>query len=744
MQPTAQYQRIGRLACAALLALAMPTGLLAATNSYVPAAGGLWNTSGNWSLGHCPVTGEDVAIVVTGSDHKAVTYGSAGAGKIFNTVTIDGSAAGFYGAIWHLSHVLDTNDMRIGNAGEAYHWMEGPAYLWVDNNLYVGYTGTGPGYLYMACDAPYSGAGAYVGDLFYVGYGGEGQVDHVSGGIEAYRVYIGQNDPGTYNLGGTTTSSRLDIENQFVLGNGDEGTFNQTGGLVDQSGSNGLIMGLNTGGIGTYLMKGGELNIDHISLAWNGDAYFTQTGGTVNTVGTITIGCQGTHPMQTWYKISEADGAAELNVGGDILVGPQTLAKYEQNGGAVDVTGDLEIWKGTEATGSSYVYLGLNAGTLDVHGEVINHTGYYDQDGGVMSTPSFTNDSSQGINIDNSADFRANTFTNSQGTVYMWRNAKMRGKLAIPPSTYFMCNFANDGTFQMGNAGFNGGTFGGTLTNNGTFNYYQGNFSGSTLINNGTFNCNAAFTCNRFIQNAYSHHITAACPLTANGAGYTNAIENNYNLTIETGANVYLGSGKALLNNDNLYGGGTINGNLVNNDYMLPSATTAIGQLDVTGTFTQNSSGTLRIRLGGNTTGSYDRVICTSAASLAGTLDVRLTAEFTPSLGDSFTVLRYTSRSGQFNPVSLPALSNPDWTWKVEYLSTGLKLSVVEQAYELGDTNCDGVSDVFDIDSFIMAIIDPGQYAIAYPDCDVMLADCDQDGTPDVFDIDMFVQLITD
>ncbi|MBN2446046.1 MAG: hypothetical protein JXO22_04950 [Phycisphaerae bacterium] len=63
--------------------------------------------------------------------------------------------------------------------------------------------------------------------------------------------------------------------------------------------------------------------------------------------------------------------------------------------------------------------------------------------------------------------------------------------------------------------------------------------------------------------------------------------------------------------------------------------------------------------------------------------------------------------------------------------------------YTLGDTNCDGAVDVFDIDSFVMAIIDAGVYEAAYPDCDVNNADCNLDGMADVFDIDAFVAAIT-
>ncbi|MBN2446090.1 MAG: hypothetical protein JXO22_05170 [Phycisphaerae bacterium] len=66
----------------------------------------------------------------------------------------------------------------------------------------------------------------------------------------------------------------------------------------------------------------------------------------------------------------------------------------------------------------------------------------------------------------------------------------------------------------------------------------------------------------------------------------------------------------------------------------------------------------------------------------------------------------------------------------------------VLDGWPLGDCDCDGSADVFDIDAFVLAITEPATYAVAYPGCDVMQADCDQDGTADVFDIDAFVAII--
>jgi hypothetical protein len=59
-----------------------------------------------------------------------------------------------------------------------------------------------------------------------------------------------------------------------------------------------------------------------------------------------------------------------------------------------------------------------------------------------------------------------------------------------------------------------------------------------------------------------------------------------------------------------------------------------------------------------------------------------------------------------------------------------------------GDMNCDGLVNSFDIDPFVMALCEPEEYALAYPDCDRFNADTNCDGLVNAFDIDPFVTLL--
>ncbi|MBN2447477.1 MAG: hypothetical protein JXO22_12165, partial [Phycisphaerae bacterium] len=96
----------------------------------------------------------------------------------------------------------------------------------------------------------------------------------------------------------------------------------------------------------------------------------------------------------------------------------------------------------------------------------------------------------------------------------------------------------------------------------------------------------------------------------------------------------------------------------------------------------------------------------------------------------------YTLRLIAHDEARLNCTNDGHWT---EYL-VSVRVGVPE--YDTGDLNCDGTADLFDIDAFILAILDPAEYYTNYPGCDVMLADCNGDGYADVFDIDAFVAII--
>lgn len=70
-------------------------------------------------------------------------------------------------------------------------------------------------------------------------------------------------------------------------------------------------------------------------------------------------------------------------------------------------------------------------------------------------------------------------------------------------------------------------------------------------------------------------------------------------------------------------------------------------------------------------------------------------------------------------------------------------MATVEVPLLVGDMNCDGLLNAFDIDPFVYALTDPAVYYTQQPNCDWYLADTNGDGVVNNFDIDSFVLLLS-
>ena len=107
-----------------------------------------------------------------------------------------------------------------------------------------------------------------------------------------------------------------------------------------------------------------------------------------------------------------------------------------------------------------------------------------------------------------------------------------------------------------------------------------------------------------------------------------------------------------------LEGVGTLTGN-VNNSGGTLSPGLSPGQLNETGAYTQGASGAFSVEIGGLTVGTqYDRAAISGAATLNGTLNIALINAFEPNIGDSFTIMTFGSRSGDFTTVNGLTIGN--------------------------------------------------------------------------------------
>lgn len=104
------------------------------------------------------------------------------------------------------------------------------------------------------------------------------------------------------------------------------------------------------------------------------------------------------------------------------------------------------------------------------------------------------------------------------------------------------------------------------------------------------------------------------------------------------------------------------------------------GILKVAGRYAPASNGTLEVEIGGTAPGSgYDQLDVGTTASLGGTLDIVTPSSFTPTPGQSFTILTcrvVACRSGQFNTVQGTHVRS-GLDYQVRYNATDVTLELV-------------------------------------------------------------------
>ena len=132
-------------------------------------------------------------------------------------------------------------------------------------------------------------------------------------------------------------------------------------------------------------------------------------------------------------------------------------------------------------------------------------------------------------------------------------------------------------------------------------------------------------------------------------------------LTIAAGAALAMPAGPSQLVAGSIANGGTLT--------VGPANTVTIS-----GTFTQTSTGTLDLQLGGApSTGSFGLVNAAGAAALAGTLRSEIVNGYSPTTTDTFTPMGFASRSGSFAQETLP--SGPGYRFNAAVTFTNVVLS---------------------------------------------------------------------
>ncbi len=195
------------------------------------------------------------------------------------------------------------------------------------------------------------------------------------------------------------------------------------------------------------------------------------------------------------------------------------------------------------------------------------------------------------------------------------------------------------------------------------------------------------------------------------------------------------GVGSATINGGTLEAGSLLVGSSAGGigTFKWRSATPSAQTLDMVG------AATLAVELAGLTPGiDYGELQIGGNATLTGTLDISLTDEFYPPLGQSFVIMTFGSRSGTFDTVT-GTDAGPGRVFRVDYNPTDVTLVVVPLP---GDMNCDETFDELDVEPFVLALTDFGAYEQQYSTCDALAGDFNADSELNGMDIDAFVDCL--
>ncbi|MGV3771328.1 MAG: beta strand repeat-containing protein, partial [Verrucomicrobiales bacterium] len=133
---------------------------------------------------------------------------------------------------------------------------------------------------------------------------------------------------------------------------------------------------------------------------------------------------------------------------------------------------------------------------------------------------------------------------------------------------------------------------------------------------------------------------------------------------------------------ETLVGNGSAEGPVLNKGIVSPGNSPGVQNFP---TFTQAETGLTLIEIGGTggpgvNPNGHDQINVTGLATLGGTLEITLINGFVPAVGNSFTVMTWGSRSGEFSnwlgTVSIPG--QPDRAFKPVYNANSLTLEVIQ------------------------------------------------------------------
>jgi len=465
----------------------------------------------------------------------------------------------------------------------------------------------------------------------------------------------------------------------------DAGAFSNAGSLTllpGESFSVGSLTQISGGSLpaGTYVLDS-NLNITGPAQTITTNATtLTLAGGTIENTsnstnalaglatnsGKLTIGGSSNNVSTTAASFSNT-GTLTINAGDSLKAAKLTqISGTTLSGGIFTLAGNLDLTNSgiSVTTNSSTLTLSggtINSNSVNALGALASNTKTLTIAGtsnNVSTTASsFSNTGTLTINAGDS--FKAANLTQISGTTLSAGTYVLAGNLDLTGAANVTTNSATltleGGTIQTGSTN--------DLAN------LASNTKSLTLTNNASFSTGASF------NNTGTMDVTGGSTFTVSGS---NSYTQSAGTTTVDGT-LAGGTAGISVTGGTLLGVGTLNANTTNSATISVGDSGKAGLLAITGTYTQLSTGTSKVSVGGTTVGTqYSQLKITGTASLGGTLTAALINSFTPSVGQTFTILTASAVSGTFTNSTIAINSSEQFD--ISYTSTGVVLTVASIA----------------------------------------------------------------
>ena len=464
-----------------------------------------------------------------------------------------------------------------------------------------------------------------------------------------------------------TNQATFELSNDAGLGNSQGffddgaggGTFNNEGMLRKLTGNSGIsrFSGVAFNNTGTVEVQAGTL-----ALGGGG----THNGATFTAVAPGVLDFAGGDHMLDAVCIVTGSGTAAFSGGTATLLGFYSVSGTTRVSGgevmlngSVGTVGALEISSGTADFSSSTAQISI--GGLTQSGGTLGGSDTLVVEGPSSWTSGTMSGSGSTLLMTGLALGGTSKTLNQRTLVLSGGTASMDANISFI-SMRNGATFTNQGVVELSNDGgltnnqgfFDGGSGSGAFNNHGTLRKLS---SGNTGIS-------------RFSGVPMTN--TGVVEVQAGGLSFSGGFTQTAGTTRLSGGTL-MSTTALVINGGALEGTGTIEGDVSNGAHVAPGLPT--GTLSIEGTYTQTAGGVLNVEIGGPASMQFDRLNISGPAMLNGTLDIRLIGGFAPTLGQTFEVMTFTSRSGSiatFNGTAIggglsiaPLIGDSDLTLQV-------------------------------------------------------------------------------